>query len=838
MKTDERKIPTHLSAQELAEILTRCGKPITEKAIRKQAQADKRNKWGCIEVTVKGGKQKRFAIVDLPAEYRKKVYQDLKMLEPELAEYATGKEDSAKIVIANQIWERATEPEKDLARARAQILHAWEGYLSAVKSCRSEADFRFGTLYNQRQIVGLDPQVYERQKTVSRSGLHRWRKRFEKYGLAGLISDKRGRRGKTSIPLEQQQFILGTIANNPLWHEKRIAGSLKKRFDSQAASPGAVRRFLDAARRLDPALFTFLENPDKYKSTCQFALGNASEKAHYFMHYGEMDSTPTDVVCEDGKRYTIIGYIDIFSRKAKFQVVKTSNRWGIAALLRRVIWEWGLPENIITDHGKDYESKQIREALLALRIETPWIPPFDPKSKPHIERMFRTLAHGLEERLPGYIGHNREERRAIEARRSFADRLCKRGDPVECGLSWQKLQETIDRWTEDVYHQRLHTMIGMTPNAKAASTAHRPKCIPDIRALDRLLAEGGVRTIGKKGLRYNGGFFWADELIPYNRRKVLVRVDMQDAGRLICIDPDTKAYICTAVDMAISGIAVADKIKARKRADKRVREAAKARRKVAQEAFRDPIREEMRTVRAERATIRNLNVGDPVGDNPFVDAAMAAAEDLEAKEGRQDAQAVEQDSFDPEPAQSHPQPRIFRTPLERFRWLLAEQQHRGITDKEYAWIEKFRGSWETFVETFWRGWPKGDQQWVRRIAPDLVPVSDLSDDRNARRPILSVVGSNQEEAESHDDDEPETPLFADFIEKFHWLQEQQRQRRLTADEEDWLRREIKEWRDYAEMCIDSFSRGDQVWLARIAPHIFGEYAVDQVAGDFHTQRRG
>ena len=39
--------------------------------------------------------------------------------------------------------------------------------------------------------------------------------------------------------------------------------------------------------------------------------------------------------------------------------------------------------------------------------------------KPHIERFFRTLSHGLIELLPAYIGHCVADRQVIEARKEL-----------------------------------------------------------------------------------------------------------------------------------------------------------------------------------------------------------------------------------------------------------------------------------------------------------------------------------------------------------------------------------------------------------------------------------
>jgi hypothetical protein len=334
------------------------------------------------------------------------------------------------------------------------------------------------------------------------------------------------------------------------------------------------------------------------------------------------------------------------------------------------------------------------------------------------------------------------------------------------------------------------------------------KRIPDVRALDRLLVPGGVRTIGKKGLRYESGLFWGDDLIPYIGRQVKIRVDMQDAGRVFCFDPQGPAYICEAFDNATSGITIADKIKAKRRADKRVREKAKALKKLAEEAYTDPVAEEMAAAREERAVIRNLPVGDPVDDNPFVDAAMAAAGVMEKEER---AQALEQKTVDLElerdpaysnvvqlarrpAAEAQPEQPTFSNCLARFKWLLEQQRTREITDEELDWAERNSSKWVPWVVTFLGTLPEDMQRWICETFPDFLM----------------------------------TLLFAYMHEQRH---------RLTTETKKWLAERIGAQSDQIKAQVNKalregkVTRGDLTLLAEISPDHFREYAVFDAAGN-------
>lgn len=60
----------------------------------------------------------------------------------------------------------------------------------------------------------------------------------------------------------------------------------------------------------------------------------------------------------------------------------------------------------------------------------------------------RTFQSGVVELLPGYIGHDVAGRKAINARRAFADRLGERDGAVEVRLNPDEFQDIADRWCD------------------------------------------------------------------------------------------------------------------------------------------------------------------------------------------------------------------------------------------------------------------------------------------------------------------------------------------------------------------------------------------------------
>ena len=729
-----------LDSMELAKILG-----VPKRSLNRRA---KREGWAAEYVVHPGGFCHLFEVSTLPIDVQRRVLATRAGIPEELVECLPAQADPERAKRCVEGWDAAPEERRELARIRMQVVRAFEDYRRS-----EERGIRpFLEEYRERRIK-LDVEVYERLPELTRSKLSEWTARYDNEGIAGLVNKHGAKTPKTLVPQDQQRMIEGLLAGNPALGPVAIWRTLTVTFQTRAASCSAVKRFMRLLRSENPTVWRYLESPDEYKNHYQLALGNASEKAHYFMHWAEIDSTPADVLCNDRKRYTIIGMIDVFSRKCRFLVTLRSNSWGIAALLRSVFLDWGLVENLVRDNGQDYVSKMINDACLALEINTPPVPPFTPEAKPHVERVFRTLAHGLQERLSGFIGHNVAQRKRIEARRSFAQRFGKGGQATELALSPQELQLVIDEWVESIYHQRVHSELKMSPNAKAASVAHVPRRIDDPRLLDMLLAPSGVRVVGKSGVRYEGGHYWDNELIDWVGRTILVRTDVLNAGAIFCLDPDSNRFICEARDLALGGMSVGDKIEAKKRANKRVRERAKALLHLASE-IGDPVAEELEAARA-RTRLLNLPVGRPVNGNPFLDGAREAIEARDAELERESEEIAEQRQVamdraayrllgPPEPECSDPN--VIRLPVQKrpmemaiveglqfedgmelWEYLRVQLRGRVITDDEVEWLQSVRADWIDYVSMFWESWSEAERSLLLRVAPDLADRNDIQE---------------------------------------------------------------------------------------------------------------
>ena len=385
-------------------------------------------------------------------------------------------------------------------------------------------------------IVEYIPQR-EGVRTLFGGTMKRWEYDYASHGIWGLTDDYGKRKGQTKIATNPKllQVVLGAMIKFP-----QVTGLAIKQYlgaehpELNIVSERRIGQFLTNWKKDNAQLWTMISNPDKWKNVFMSAAGSHHDHIERLNQLWELDSTPGDWLLTDG-RHSVVGVIDMFSRRLKFYVSKTSSAMAVCQVFRRALIDWGVPEMVRTDNGKDYVSKQFCLALNELEIKQEVCIPFASEQKGTIERHMRTMTHGILNLLPGFIGHNVGERKVIEARKSFADRIMKKGEVVEVSMTSEELQEILDKWTEHYYEHSVHGGLnGMSPFEKAQSYTGVTNVIHHLGALDMLLAENTKRQpiITKKGIRFNRHYYFNDDLFRYVGKQVSLKYDEQDIGRL------------------------------------------------------------------------------------------------------------------------------------------------------------------------------------------------------------------------------------------------------------------------------------------------------------------
>lgn len=528
--------------------------PGTERGIRKKADTE-----GWQSQPRAAGKGNEYHIDSLPVKARTAI--KISQAKKAASSVATVEDDTTQQLRKEQSLERyrkLSDGQKRIVDAKLEILEAAAAFHKASGLSKGAAYTEFAKAYKADEIT-VEPWVRQVQPACSRPRLYEWEKANKEHGIDALAGDKgKGRRATGAIDTQPElyEYIVGMIVAHPHIKMKVLFKSMNAEFaktDTNLVGLRTLERWVEKWKQDNQQVFCAVTSPDKWKNKFMSAMGSASEHVVALNQLWEFDSTPADLMLTDG-RHSILGVIDVYSRRTIFIVMPTSDSKGVAKVIRRAILEWGVPHTAKTDNGADYKSKWIKHVFKALGIEQEFCPPFQGWKKPHIERVFKTFSHDIAEVLPGFIGHNVSERQLIESRKSFSDRLFNKDQLIEVKMSSAELQLFCDRWLEHEYHTREHTSLKCSPAEQVRSWDGAIRTVSNERLLDVLLSEpAGTRTIRKDGISLNGGIYIHAELAAHVGETVSVFYDEADMGRIYVYNADGD-FLCTAEDPSITGV--------------------------------------------------------------------------------------------------------------------------------------------------------------------------------------------------------------------------------------------------------------------------------------------
>ncbi|MEM9772805.1 MAG: DDE-type integrase/transposase/recombinase [Cyanobacteria bacterium P01_D01_bin.73] len=461
-----------------------------------------------------------------------------------------------------------------IADRRLDLINSMAMYVADnLPGNRAALQYQFCELYSAGEIQPEKLETRASYPTCSRSQIKAWELLLKRYGYEGLKDQRCGRRvRKLDTMPDILAFMQGMVVLHPRIGKAKMLQAIEARFPGRDDLPSVttVQRWLTETAA--DVAFVAATNPARYKNVYMAAFGSYSEEFNAPNQLWELDSTPADVMLEDG-RYSVIGCIDVWSRRAMLLVSKTSRSVAIALLLRRCLLEWGVPKAIKTDNGKDYTSLHITRVVAELGIEHRTCQPFQPWQKPHIERFLGTFSHGLLEMLPGFIGHNVTERQAIRDQLDFGERMFKKDSQVEIRKTADEFQAFCDRWLEVMYLHASHAGLdGQTPWQRWSRHPAPLRMIADARSLDVLLAPTsgkGIRQVGKQGIRVDTAAFVHALLVDRIGQQVQVRFEPRDMGVIYVFDLQGK-FLCEAICPERKGISRAELAAEAKRLQRQV----------------------------------------------------------------------------------------------------------------------------------------------------------------------------------------------------------------------------------------------------------------------------
>lgn len=686
--------------------------PTAKRSVQRRAD---REQWTRRAIGSNGGRTYEYHIGSLPAAAQAALRDRITAAS---AAARAGAEEGAKLLLREKLSGSALRARRldalkaagalpagaqQRINAKLAILRALDAYRRAEHMPLLRAEHEFATLYNA-QAGALDDDVRRLQPAISARSLQRWRLTIRQDGitaLAGAYGAHRKGAGKIDAQPEVRELIIAVLSKKPHARATHIMQILQARLGERAALPStrSLERWLTRFKKDNAQTLTALANPDEWKNKYMVSHGSMSEGIVRFNQRWELDSTPADVMLTDG-RHSIIGAIDVYSRRLKLLVSKTSKATAIATLVRHALLDWGVPEEAKTDNGSDYTSHHLTRVFCSLDIHQSLCAPFAAWEKPHIERAFGTFTRDLVELLDGFIGHNVAERKAIESRKSFAERLMTRGEVVDVSLSAAEFQKFCDDWCDTIYMHRSHDGLGGKSPFDVLAAWNEPVTrIEDERALDILLAEApgnGLRTAQKNGIAIDNAWFIAPELEAFVGQQVQVRFDPVDLGRIYVFGGPDLQFACIAECPERTGINRQElAARARELQKKRVQEERAALRAAGKKLKTDDLVDEIirdRAMRAGKLKVfpKRTDAHDSAGLRAASDAVAAldaprfdtgdvmSSEEFQVKRAALEA------------ARQQPAQPIFETPFQRAYWLNEQALKRELTPEEIDYLAQFR----------------------------------------------------------------------------------------------------------------------------------------------------
>lgn len=457
--------------------------------------------------------------------------------------------------------------------ARLAILRAYDAFARGQRLNQQACEGMFVSKYRAGTFA-VEPWVRELVPAFSVRTLARWRAAVRQDQNALGVDRGAARKGtgvlETANAGAVRAWMLGLIAHQPHLSAEHVRTQCRHEFGEAVEvvrGGGVVERVpmpplrtfqaaLKALKTTEKVVLTKLTNPDLFRSTMKLSGRGSLRHVTEPNTLWQIDASPVDALCTDG-RHSIYVCVDIATRRIALYMSKTPRAAAVGLLLRKAVLAWGAPAEIKTDNGSDFAARATKRLLASLGIEMTLSDAFSPEQKGFVERLIGTFQRDAVALVPGFIGHSVTDRKAIESRKSFAQRLGEDdANTFAVQMSAAEMQAHFDAWADLHYHHRPHASLGQrSPFAVAATAAHTIRRV-DERALDLLLAPmaagDGTRTVTKQGIRVGGIAYLNGSILPGTR--VFVRHDPQDLGRVYLFGTEEGDYLGEAINAEMSGL--------------------------------------------------------------------------------------------------------------------------------------------------------------------------------------------------------------------------------------------------------------------------------------------
>jgi len=407
--------------------------------------------------------------------------------------------------------------------------------------------------------------------------IYRWLKKYKDSMLLSslLPEDKSGGRGRSRLDKETEKIIQATIEDYYLNKQKpsvqhtcNEAIRRCKNAGVSLPSPVTVRRRISVLSDRERLKMRdgWQAARNKYE-----AIKGEFPRADYPLSVIEMDHTKLDIMLVDDVDRLPIGRpwltlaIDLYSRMVAGMYISLDPPGAIAtglclshAILPKEQWllryniktpwpVWGVMAKIHMDNAKEFRGEMLRRSCEQYGIAIEYRPVKKPHFGGHIERLMGTFSKDVHA-LPGTTFSNIKERGEYNP-------------DAHAVMTLREIEEWLATYITDVYHQRLHSELGMSPLKKYEEGIFGKDDKPGCGLPKRIVDEEKLRldfmpyierSVQRYGIVMDDVHYYrnvlnrwinaADPEYPKRKRLFIVRRDPRDISVVYFWDPDLRRY--------------------------------------------------------------------------------------------------------------------------------------------------------------------------------------------------------------------------------------------------------------------------------------------------------
>lgn len=457
------------------------------------------------------------------------------------------------------------------------------------------AEERYAAIKPLLNVTYLGRHEVERRSKevgVNTATLYRWIKKFKALGVvSALIPRKRGwKEGKSRIPVFTDEVIESVINDFYLTPQrptatKTVTEVLRRcqQRGIEAPHPTTVRTRL--ARVTEKARLRGRGFKEKARNKFLPAAGSFPN-ADYPLAYVQIDHTPADIILVDdiyrkpiGRPWItlamdinsrmVTGYYLSFDPPSETSVamcvahsILPKDEWLLLHKVEAKWPVWGIPVTIHVDNGADFRSDNFRKSCKMHDINLEFRPVAQPRYGGHIERVLGTLLREIHD-LPGTTFSSIKDKEGYDSEKHAA-------------MTKSEFEAWLVTLICKVYHQKMHSGIGMSPlrkweigifgNAEVQGIGLPP--IPANRMTILLdFLPSFQRTVQTFGVTIDGMTYYADVLRQWinaedpdtigKKRDFIFRRDPRDISTIWFFDPDLRQYFKVPfADQALPSISI------------------------------------------------------------------------------------------------------------------------------------------------------------------------------------------------------------------------------------------------------------------------------------------